>query len=116
MLDSQTTTTHTQQPTSTRLARHPRTDSTRHHRSNPMTEPSSESHSTRCAHCGKTATGHATINGRHVCHTSTQPPTLDPIDCYRLVTVYGETLGSRITQTASKPPQPTPDEEHEDQP
>lgn len=45
-----------------------------------------------CAHCGKPQRGEAAIDGRPVCHTSGAYP-----DCYRLVSVYGEPLGSRHT-------------------
>lgn len=51
-----------------------------------------------CAHCGKELTefGWATVGkDSKVCHTSTLPPWDDPLDCYRLVTIYGVTLGDR---------------------
>lgn len=43
-----------------------------------------------CGHCGKQMRGSASIDGVPVCH-----PSWDGLDCYRLVTVYGETLGGR---------------------
>lgn len=49
-----------------------------------------------CAHCGKPRIGLGGIGGAKVCHTGTLPPQADPIDCYRLVTVYREPLGARI--------------------
>ncbi len=49
-----------------------------------------------CGHCGNPRNGLGRVGGVRVCHTGTLPPTDDPIDCYRLVTVYGEPLGSRI--------------------
>ena len=45
----------------------------------------------QCAHCGQPLAGAATVQGQRVCH----PSDPDRPDCYRLVTVYGETLGSR---------------------
>lgn len=46
-----------------------------------------------CAHCGRQTGdydgGRATVNGLPVCH----PNTPDRPDCYRLITVYGQTLG-----------------------
>ena len=48
-----------------------------------------------CRHCGRKIRdwegGWAAINGNPVCH----PNSSDRPDCYRLVTVYGEELGSR---------------------
>ena len=48
------------------------------------TEPTAE-----CAHCGNPARGYATVHGKRVCHHNDYP------DCYRLITVYGEEIGSR---------------------
>jgi hypothetical protein len=49
-----------------------------------------------CAHCGRicgdSAGGYGSILGEQVCH----PNKSDRPDCNRLVTVYGETLGSRL--------------------
>jgi hypothetical protein len=45
---------------------------------------------TLCAHCGFQLRGSAEVDGQPVCHTSPPFP-----DCYRLVTVYHELLGSR---------------------
>ena len=42
----------------------------------------------KCAHCGLPMRGYATVNGQSVCHHPA-------LDCYRLVTVYGERLGLR---------------------
>jgi hypothetical protein len=44
----------------------------------------------KCAHCGMQIRGFATVNGQKVCHTDPPWP-----DCYRLITVYHESLGSR---------------------
>lgn len=44
-----------------------------------------------CAHCGRPQRGSANINGTPVCHTDERAYA----DCFRLVTVYGERLGSR---------------------
>jgi hypothetical protein len=49
-----------------------------------------------CAHCGKPRNGYGGIDAFAVCHTGTIPAQADPIDCYRLVTVYREPLGARI--------------------
>jgi hypothetical protein len=47
--------------------------------------------SRRCDHCGQPVRNAASVGGRtKVCHTGGPYP-----DCYRLVTVYGEPLGSR---------------------
>jgi hypothetical protein len=47
-----------------------------------------------CAHCGARTRdwegGWASVEGQPVCH----PNTSDRLDCYRLVTVYGQKLGS----------------------
>lgn len=43
-----------------------------------------------CGHCGEQMRGAASIGDVPVCH-----PSWDGPDCYRLVTVYGEALGSR---------------------
>ena len=44
----------------------------------------------RCAHCGHIALGYATVTGPHgsvrVCHHEKR-------DCYKLITVWGATLG-----------------------
>lgn len=50
-----------------------------------------------CAHCGSPTMTAASINGADVCHANWMPgvPLADQDDCYRLITVYGETLGSR---------------------
>lgn len=50
-----------------------------------------------CAHCGVVVRGAygSTAGGAVVCHTGVVPPERAPYDCYRLVTVYGEKLGSR---------------------
>lgn len=50
-----------------------------------------------CAHCWRPLTGSTGVleDGSVVCHTGTVPGDEGPPDCYRLVTVYGETLGSR---------------------
>lgn len=45
---------------------------------------------TTCAHCGFQMRGSAEVDGQPVCHTGPPYP-----DCYRLVTVYREALGSR---------------------
>jgi hypothetical protein len=45
----------------------------------------------KCAHCGEQARGYARdAEGRRLCHADTGP------DCYRRVTVYGETVGILI--------------------
>lgn len=48
-----------------------------------------------CVHCGRIcgdgAGGYGTVEGQPVCH----PNAPDRPDCYRLVTVYREKLGSR---------------------
>lgn len=51
-----------------------------------------------CAHCGKARVLLGSINGARVCHTDwkRELPVAEQDDCYRLVTVYGEPLGSRI--------------------
>lgn len=51
-----------------------------------------------CGHCGRPRIGLGWVGDVRVCHTGTLPPQDDPIDCYRLVTVYGEPLGSRIPE------------------
>lgn len=51
-----------------------------------------------CAHCGSPVRGYAITQGYQVCHTGTLPPQNEPLDCYRLVTVYKEPLGSRIPE------------------
>lgn len=52
-----------------------------------------------CAHCGRLlGVSYGVVNGEYLCHTGTVPPQEEPRDCYRLVTVYGEGLGSRICQ------------------
>lgn len=52
-----------------------------------------------CAHCGRGLRGFAVLaDGSPVCHTGTVPPQDEPQDCYRLVTVYGESLGSRMAK------------------
>lgn len=43
-----------------------------------------------CEHCGGPQRGYAAINGAEVCHTGGPFP-----DCYELVTVHGEGLGTR---------------------
>lgn len=51
-----------------------------------------------CAHCGKPRNGYGNYLGAKVCHSGTVPPQSDPIDCYRLLTVYGEPIGSRMAK------------------
>ncbi len=51
----------------------------------------------RCDHCGQPARGEARIDDAVVCHTDPPFP-----DCYRLVTVYGERLGSRRADDAHR--------------
>lgn len=51
----------------------------------------------RCDHCGQPARGEARINDAVVCHPSPPFP-----DCYRLVTVYGERLGSRRADDSNR--------------
>ena len=44
-----------------------------------------------CGHCGRPLTpqsGYGFARGVELCHTGTMPPTADPPDCYRLVTVW----------------------------
>lgn len=53
--------------------------------------------SRRCDHCGQPARGEARIDDAIVCHTDPPFP-----DCYRLVTVYGERLGSRRADDAHR--------------
>jgi hypothetical protein len=50
-----------------------------------------------CAHCGQSGAVRASVNDARVCHTDWKPglPLVAQDDCYRLVTVYGEPLGSR---------------------
>lgn len=50
-----------------------------------------------CAHCWRplTLSTGTLADGSRVCHTGTLPGDDGPPDCYRLVTVYGEKLGSR---------------------
>jgi hypothetical protein len=54
-----------------------------------------------CAHCGIQTRGMASIDGQPVCHTDPPFP-----DCYRLVTVYHEKLGSRRPGGRLVPPDP----------
>jgi hypothetical protein len=53
-----------------------------------------------CTHCGRTCAnfegGYATIGNQPVCHPNVE----DRPDCYRLVTVYKEVLGSRLHESA----------------
>ena len=53
-----------------------------------------------CAHCGEpiTEASRGQVGGHLLHHTGTVPPQAEPLDCYRLVTVYGEVLGSRRTK------------------
>jgi hypothetical protein len=52
-----------------------------------------------CAHCGQPACGYARLAGNErVCHDDSE----FAVDCYRLVTVYGEKLGSRIIENQLK--------------
>jgi hypothetical protein len=44
----------------------------------------------KCAHCGFQMRGSAAVADKPVCHTGPPYP-----DCYRLITVYHEPLGSR---------------------
>lgn len=58
-----------------------------------------------CAHCAKPL-GDSRFGiyfGAKVCHTGTVPPTDEPADCYRLLSVYGEDLGCRISSTPKAP-------------
>lgn len=54
----------------------------------------------RCAHCAEPLAddGYGIFLGAKVCHTGTNPPHSDPIDCYRLVAEHGEQLGTRISE------------------
>jgi hypothetical protein len=54
-----------------------------------------------CAHCGNQVRGYAITQGQRVCHTGTVPAQSEPLDCYRLVTVYGEELGSRMPEDSA---------------
>lgn len=47
-----------------------------------------------CAHCGKPRVGLGVVQGKKVCHTSSIPPWKSPLDCYRLVTTYGQEFGN----------------------
>ena len=49
-----------------------------------------------CAHCGEPQRGAASAFGKDLCHPD------DGLDCYRLVTVYGEPVGAR--RNGSIPP------------
>ena len=60
-----------------------------------------ESRAALCGHCGRPRTGYGSVGGIALCHTGTLPPQGEPLDCYRLVTVYREPLGSRITRPSS---------------
>lgn len=56
-----------------------------------------------CFHCGKamgagTEGGYAKVHGRTVCH----PNVPERADCYRLITVYKEPLGSRLSGTVGQ--------------
>lgn len=56
-----------------------------------------------CAHCGRSfedQTGHGSVKGQVVCH----PRIPDGPDCYRLITVYGEEIGSRLPVLALSRP------------
>lgn len=44
----------------------------------------------QCAHCGRIGHVFAHIGDSAICHSDEAP------DCYRLVTIYREPLGSRI--------------------
>ena len=46
----------------------------------------------KCAHCGQPRIGLGVVDNVQVCHTGTNPPWNAPMDCYRLVTVYGHHL------------------------
>lgn len=61
----------------------------------------------RCAHCGKPRNGYGNYLGAKVCHTNTLPPQSEAADCYRLLSVYGEPLGSRIADPADAAPAAT---------
>jgi hypothetical protein len=55
-----------------------------------------------CAHCGRTDTimgSMSTASGRvQLCHANKDGTKSDP-DCYHLVTVWGEKLGSRLEKS-----------------
>lgn len=57
-----------------------------------------------CAHCGLSITGPSRghVGALLLHHTGTIPPQADPIDCYRLVTVYREPIGARMSQPPGK--------------
>lgn len=42
-----------------------------------------------CAHCGNSLRGYGSVNSSYLCHPDVG------MDCYRLVTVYGEPMGAR---------------------
>lgn len=49
-----------------------------------------------CAHCGFPRRGNASVDNKLVCHADPPWP-----DCYRLITVHGEKLGSRLPREES---------------
>lgn len=60
-----------------------------------LSRASAKTEQQTCAHCGRPIdadSGYASIDMRPVCH----PDKPDRPDCYRLVTAYGEHLGSRL--------------------
>lgn len=54
-----------------------------------------------CAHCGEPIknASRGGVDGHPLHHTGTLPPQAPPVDCYRLVTVYRERLGSRKAES-----------------
>lgn len=43
-----------------------------------------------CAHCGKIGEAYGQLNSSPLCHPNVG------MDCYRLVTIYGEEIGARL--------------------
>ena len=64
----------------------------------------------RCGHCGKpiTTADFGFVGGATLCHTGTLPPSADPADCYRLVTVYGHRADGECCQTTESTTPLTP--------
>lgn len=48
----------------------------------------------KCAHCGRADVVCGTAQGVPLCHSG------DGLDCYRLVTIYGERVGTRLPSAA----------------
>lgn len=59
--------------------------------------------STECAHCCRPALGFALSGDHRLCRTGSIPAGADPMDCYRLVTIYGHPTDGTCQCIAKKP-------------